>query len=33
MYMQVVDVKFGLPGATEPINACPTGTRACSMGP
>ena len=31
--MQVIDVQFGLPGTTEPMNACLTGTRACSTGP
>ena len=31
--MQVVDVQFGLPGTTDPMNACLTGTRACSTGP
>ena len=30
--MQVVDVQFGLSGTAEPVNTCPTGTRACSTG-
>ena len=33
LYMQVVDMQFRLPGTAEPMNACPTGTRACSTGP